>query len=121
MSLYKEMLWYCLWFWLCLRSRVSDGGRATGKKVACDGFALYAHECCGITKAPTDECKWSYCGGFTIAGQTTCNDSFGSGWKYNEMENDYLVAVQFVCCIAQFVLDKRQLSMLGCEDAFFSE
>ncbi|KAK4511470.1 uncharacterized protein ATC70_012685 [Mucor velutinosus] len=60
-----------------------DGGRATGKKVACPGFALYAHECCGITKAVTKECKWSYCGGFTIAGQTTCNDSFGSGWKYS--------------------------------------
>ncbi|KAL9543706.1 hypothetical protein MBANPS3_007982 [Mucor bainieri] len=59
-----------------------DGGRATGKKKACDGFALYAHECCGITKSVSNECQWSYCAGATIGGQTTCDDNFGADWKY---------------------------------------
>lgn len=59
-----------------------DGGRPSGKKRACDGFALYGYECCGVTKAITNECKWSYCAGLTIGGQTTCND-YGAGWKYN--------------------------------------
>ncbi|CAO3650649.1 unnamed protein product [Mucor fragilis] len=59
-----------------------DGGRPSGKKKACDGFALTAYECCGVNKAITNECKWSYCAGLTIGGQTTCND-YGPGWKYN--------------------------------------
>ncbi|GAN02804.1 hypothetical protein MAM1_0028d02251 [Mucor ambiguus] len=59
-----------------------DGGRATGNKKACDGFALTAYECCGITKAITNECKWSYCAGAFVDGQTTCND-YGPGWKYS--------------------------------------
>ncbi|KAF1799601.1 hypothetical protein V8B55DRAFT_1152884 [Mucor lusitanicus] len=59
-----------------------DGGRATGKSRACDGFAMRAYECCGITKTLSDECQWSYCAGLTISGQATCND-YGSDWKYS--------------------------------------
>jgi hypothetical protein len=60
-----------------------DGGKPTGKARGCDGAVSGKQfECCGITKVVTNECKWSYCAGALIAGQTTCND-LGADWRYS--------------------------------------
>jgi hypothetical protein len=83
----------------CKRSFSSEAW-ATGK------FTYYSsakvgkrYECCGITEV-WSECKWSYCAGLLISGQTTCN-SYGSDWIYNGNTGQYncnFLTSQVKCC-----------------------
>jgi hypothetical protein len=61
-----------------------SGGTPTGQSRKCSEVLLggYQYECCGITKIQTEECKWSYCAGAFVKGQTTC-DTYGSDWVYS--------------------------------------